>query len=328
MGIGKKSLLLIVVCFQVIFLREAFSADGDVSGVEEFKQQVQLPKSMAVVGDSISAGAFAIFNRTDGLNPLLLGKFLDIMLRLGLKRSIKGVEYKQYSWATGWRDSVDSHLNRLNDLSDKPLRNLNAAVSGSTSFSLKAQVDNVLKWSRKKLKTKAPDYFIVEIGANDLCLHGKESMTNPFDYSENIRSNVERVLVQNPQAKVLLVGIPDVFHLKKVAEDSFLSLIPGLNRCSNMWSFHGFCENVLEQDSSSSRYREAKVRYGQYMHELENVKEDINSVWGQDTVRFASQLSRYEFKDTDISFDCFHPNKRGQKMISDITWEETWWSDL
>ena len=328
MGFGKKHLLFIVICFQVFVSKKAVSSEFDGSHLDEFKFQVEIPRSMAVVGDSISAGAFAIFNRTDGLNPLLLGKFLDIMLRLSLKRSIKGVEYKQYSWATGWRDSVDSHLNRLNDLSEKPLKNLNAAISGSTSFNLNSQVDNVLKWSRKKLKTKAPDYFIVEIGANDLCLHGKESMTSASDYSENIRNSVERVLVQNPRAKVLLVGIPDVFHLKKVAEDSFLSLIPGLNRCRNMWSFHGFCQNILEEDVSSPKYKEAQLRYGQYMHELENVKEDINSVWGYDTVRFSNQLSNYEFKDTEISFDCFHPNKRGQKMISDITWEETWWSDL
>jgi lysophospholipase L1-like esterase len=318
MGIGKKYFLLMTL---VSF--NAFSSQA-----QSVESQPELPRSMAVIGDSISAGALAIFNRTDGLNPLLLGKFLDLILRLGLKMSIKGVEYKQYSWATGWRKSVDSHVSRLNELSERPVKNINAAVSGSTSFDLKAQVDNVLKWSRKKLKTKAPDYVAVEIGANDLCLHGQASMSTAQDYSENIRTSVERVLVKNPRAKILLVGIPDIFHLKKVAEDSFLSFVPGLNRCSQMWSFHGFCRNILEEDSSSPKYKEALDRYGQYMHELENIEEDINSVWGQDTVRFASQLSHYEFKDTDISFDCFHPNKRGQSIISDVTWQESWWADL
>ena len=325
MGIGKKSILLIAASFQVLFSTRAFSSDLETSYSD---QKVEIPRSMAVIGDSISAGALAIFNRTDGLNPFLLGKFLDMILRLGLRRSVKGIEYKQYNWATGWRESINSHLYRLNDLSDKPLKNINAAVSGSTSFNLKSQVDNVLKWSQKKLKTKAPDYVAVEIGANDLCLHGKEPMTSASDYSENIRSSVERILVKNPRAKILLVGIPDIFHLKKVAENSFLSFIPGLNRCRNMWSFHGFCRNILEEENSSDEYKQAQVRYGQYMHELENIKEDINSVWGQDTVRFATQLSSFEFKDTDISFDCFHPNKRGQGMISEVTWQETWWSDL
>ena len=327
MGIGKKHILSITFFSQVSFTSYAISSDAQLLQSQD-ETKIEVPKSMAVLGDSISAAALAIFNRTDGLNPLLLGKFLDIILRLSIKRSVKGIEYKQYSWATGWRESVDSHLYRLNDLSDRLIKNINAAVSGSTSFGLKSQVDNVLMWSQKKLKTKAPDYVAIEIGANDLCLHGKESMTNPSDYSDNIRLSIERILEKNPRAKILLVGIPDVFHLKKVAEDSFLSLIPGLNRCSDMWSFHGFCRNVLEADNSSREYKEAQVRYGQYLHELENVQEDINGVWGHDTVRVASQLSTFEFKNTDISFDCFHPNKRGQKMISEVTWQETWWADL
>ena len=52
---------------------------------------------------------------------------------------------------------------------------------------------------------------------------------------------------------------------------------------------------------------------------------ELNQKWGQDSIRFASEIYDYNFSDNDISLDCFHPNKAGQQILSDITWEKSWW---
>jgi hypothetical protein len=62
-----------------------------------------------------------------------------------------------------------------------------------------------------------------------------------------------------------------------------------------------------------------------YLHELESIKNELNQKWGSDSVHFASEIYDYSFSDNDISLDCFHPNKAGQQILSDITWKKSWW---
>jgi len=46
-----------------------------------------------------------------------------------------------------------------------------------------------------------------------------------------------------------------------------------------------------------------------------------------DRIRMATSVREMEPQPELLAFDCFHPNKDGQKMLSDKSWFHTWWSN-
>ncbi len=290
--------------------------------------ETEIPKSMAAIGDSITAGALAAFNRTDAHNPLMLPKFLYFLGKMGYLRSLKAMESRGHSWATGLGGKVDSHAQRLQDMADDSgfkIKILNAAISGSTSANIRSQVDEILKWSNANLKTKAPDYVLLDMGANDACGNSNAEMTKVGDYGDRVHAALVRLLKANPRTKVMIGGIPDVAHLRKVAENALLGIVPPLAKCKDMWKVHKFCQNMLLEENSDKR-DEISRRISSYMHELEVITAEINQDYGSDHVRFAPAVHDYNFTSKQISIDCFHPNKKGQQAIADLTWDASWWA--
>ncbi|MEZ4815942.1 MAG: SGNH/GDSL hydrolase family protein [Bdellovibrionota bacterium] len=291
--------------------------------------KTQLPQNMAAIGDSITAGALAGFKRTDAHNPLVGFKFLYFLGKAGYMHSLRAFESRSRSWAAGDGSKVLTHARRilkLNDFSKKELPVYNAAVSGSTSYDINEQVSSVLSWSRKELKQGAPDYVLLAIGANDACQDTNEEMTPASAYGNNVRNAVFKVLEANPNAQVFISGIPNLDHLRNVAENSWLGL-PPLSTCKDMWALHKFCNNVLLEKDPRKR-EEVTERLLEYFDEIEAVKAEANARFGSDHVRFGREVYNYNFSDNDISIDCFHPNAKGQQILSDITWKKSWWSNL
>ena len=286
-----------------------------------------LPKNMAAIGDSITAGALAGFKRSDAHNPLIIFKLLYFIGKVGYLRSLNAFESRNRSWATGSSSQVRTHYTRLREMAraeGQELAAYNAAVSGSTSYNIKEQVDAVLRWSNRSLGQGAPDYVLLAIGANDACQNLNEWMTPVSQYANNIRNAVYKILEANPNSKVLVSGIPNLEHLRRVAENSWLGL-PPMSTCKNMWATHNFCNNVL-LEPNPEKVRDVTKRIWAYQDEIEYIRRDADARFGKDRVRFSYEVHNYAFTDDEISIDCFHPNTKGQQVISDVTWKKSWWT--
>ncbi len=286
------------------------------------------PGSMAAMGDSITAGALAGFTRTDGHNPAIIGKFFYYLGKIGYKGSLNAIAVPERSWSTGMGNRVRSHARRLNEMANLEGYNLgiyNAAVSGTNSNNLMEQTNAVINWSSKYMSTKGPDYVTIAMGANDACTQKNEWMTPASTYGNNLRNAVFKILDTNRNSKVMISGIPNLLHLKAVAKDSLLMGVPPLTRCQQMWETVQFCNNVLVE-KDPAKVAEVGVRLKEYLEEIKDVTAEANERFGADRVRNALNVYDYKFTDGDISVDCFHPNWKGQNILSNETWKRTWWA--
>lgn len=284
----------------------------------------EIPQSMAALGDSITAAAFGSYTRTDAQNPTTLLRLLTIIGRFGFTFSARAVEAREVSWSTGDGPRINSHWTRLSNLAHNKgikFKSYNSAISGAKAEDLGKQVDSLIKWSKTNLKTKAPDYVTLLIGANDVC-----NDTEVEDFGAAVEESIDRVLAANNNAKIMIGGIPNIERLREVAIDAPLSNLPGLATCKDMWKKHGFCKKILQENDANVR-----AKYGQleqdYLGELKGVADTMNAKYGADKVRFAPEVYSYKFTANDISIDCFHPNVKGQQILSDTTWKKTWWAD-
>jgi len=271
--------------------------------------QTRIPQTMAASGDSLTAAALAAFKRSDAHNPILIAKFLFLLGKIGYMGSLHAFEARQRSWATGDGSRVRSHARRLMELNEAQgteLKAYNAAVSGATSYDIQEQIDAILKWSRKTTSQNAPDYVLLAIGANDACYDTNEEMTPTSTYSNHVRNAVYKTLDANPNTRILISGIPNLEHLRNVAENSWLGL-PPLSKCKDIWAVHKFCNNVLLENDPAKRH-EVTLRLIDYHKEIEKIRLDANNRYGKDRVRFSQDVYNYKFSDDDISIDCFHPN--------------------
>ena len=284
-------------------------------------QEAALPRNMAALGDSITAAAFGRFTRADGTHIFTLLKLLDLFAKAGYSRSAKAFEAREVSWSTGAKLGGHSHLERLTQLNGTTIPSLNAAVSGARARDLSAQVDNLLEWSNNSINQSAPDYVTLLIGANDAC-----GETPPEEFIQEVQKAIEKITQANPKAKIMMAGVPNIEHLREVAVNSPLSNLPGLKTCQDMWKRHGFCKEMLQEDDPAKRAA-IMARLFQYDTDLEALKTQFNAQSADpDQIRFAGELTSYRFTDNDIAIDCFHPNLKGQQIISDLTWQKSWWA--
>ena len=304
------------------------------TNVHSARSQEQLPRSMASIGDSITAGALASFTRSDGYNPFVFPKFLYFIAKFGIIRSFHALENPKRSWAAGLDGGVNSHATYLRGMARAKRQSFsvyNVAVTGATSSDpvhhndIAHQVDAVLNWSEKNLKQGAPDYVTLELGANDLCGDTNAEMTPVTTYGDSIRDGVARLLESNPKSKILIAGIPDVEHLRDVAYNSILTGIGPYARCHGLWNSLKVCKNVLIENDPVKR-NEVAQRIADYMHELETITQEANEKFGADHVRFSRAVNAYRFTDAQISIDCFHPNRIGQQSLANVTWADSWWN--
>jgi len=315
MELKKKILILISLSFFYVAQMEA-------------QTSVELPASMGALGDSLTAGAFAAYNRTDGNNPIILSQILDMIAQVGFTQSLSSVEARDLSWSTGM-GATTSHAQRLSALRSAQgltFQSFNAAVSGNGAAGLAAQFQALSAWAQQNLGQAAPDYVTLEIGADDGCAKTNDAMTSVADYSAAVQTTLANILAANPKSHIMIGSIPNVEHLRDVAQNSAVSgIAPFDTTCQDMWNITKFCTNILQEDNADNR-AVAMARFEAYMTELQNIATDLNTQYGADRVRYAPGIYNYDFTDMDISIECFHPNSVGQQILSDTTWESTWWN--
>ena len=240
------------------------------------------PESMAALGDSITR-AFAACER--------------------------GGDCVEASWATGTAEDLDSHAQRLGI--DDPADVANLAVSGARVAGLADQV--------RAAVGARPDYVTVLVGANDACAADEAGMTSVEEYAGTFREALDGLVRGLPEARVLVLSVPDLSRLWEVGREH-----PEVLRT---WQSYGICSSMLadpEDTGAEARDRRERVRarvqaYNTAMsaacgRHAPNCRSDGNAVFD----------TRFDLAEVS-PVDYWHPSSRGQATLARVAWEAGFW---
>jgi hypothetical protein len=212
----------------------------------------------------------------------------------------------QASWATGTRPEVASHFARLSGADARAPRVHNLAVSGATVATLDAQ-------ARQAVATRA-DYVTVLIGGNDACAASEQAMTPTQRFAERFDAAMGTLTRGLPEAKILVVSIPDLHRLWLVGKDD--------ERAVETWKQMGVCQAMLANPTSTApedRRRRGRVRdrvaaYNDVMATLcarhEQCRWDGHAVF------------EHPFALDAVSpRDFWHPSVVGQRRLAEVAWK-------
>ncbi len=212
------------------------------------------------------------------------------------------------SWSTGFAKvaGFSSHFLRFQVLlPDFAVHGFNFAKVGAVLADTEAQVAAALE--------KKPNYMTFMIGANDVCGWPDDHRRQLAAFSDMMTERLAHIVTTNPDMSVLLVPIPDIYHLWDMAKDN--------GSCKWIWSMANICEPLLGSRRTQRQREEFRERWLDANAALEQAATAY-----PDQVFFPANLADYSFGPEHVSsYDCFHPSVEGQKLISDLTWHE-WWS--
>jgi lysophospholipase L1-like esterase len=238
------------------------------------------PSRMASLGDSITRG----FNAC--------GWYVDCTSR---------------SFSTGDYSTVNSHYLRIRAVNPAiGGYNHNDAKTGATSADVYGQAGSAV--------SQAADYVTILIGANDACTGSESTMTPVGTYRSNIDAALNRLRAGLPNARVLLVSVPDIYRLWYVGHTSGGAL--------SAWSAFGICQSMLANPTSTAQAdvdRRARVRQRVV---------DYNTQLAQACVAYGANcrfddnaVFNYPFTLSQMStWDYFHPNTAGQQVLASVSY--------
>lgn len=291
------------------------------------RQPVSIPDSMASMGDSITAGAIANYKRQWGMNPLVSLALVTQIASAFLSHSISPLEIRKLSWSGGVdpRHRMTSHAARLEFMSQyRKLRHFNAARSGDESADLAAQLEDIKNWAHEENRDQFPEYITLLIGPNDICADSVDEMVTPDIFELNIKDTVEEIQKTNPYTKVLISTVPNVEQLRKVAKDARLMGFGPFAKCEDFWRIAKTCPTLTTISDPMDRAR-ISMRVQEFNAAINHVVGFHHTNYGEDKIRAVNSIYNSDFSADDLSLDCFHPNYDGQNLISEKTWNASWW---
>lgn len=196
---------------------------------EQEKAAARKPRSIAALGDSITAGFHAC-------GPLS--------------------DCPRVSWSTGTDPDVDSLARRL--LDEPSGSTWNFARSGAQMADLPAQTEEAV--------SRRPDLVTVLIGANDACVPGAEAMTPVPDFRASFAASLERLERELPRTRVYVSSVPSLLRLWEVGHDNPLTRqIWSLGICQSMLADSGSLAAVATD--RRTRVQERVVEYNAVLEE-------------------------------------------------------------
>lgn len=240
------------------------------------------PDSMASMGDSITRA----FN--------VCGFFIDCPSR---------------SFSTGSNTGINSHYLRI--LAVNPAiegNNFNHAQSGARADDMPGQAAAVVARG-------GVEYVTILIGANDACTSSEASMTPVEVFRDHIDTALDTLQAGLPEAKVLVISVPNIKQLWNVGRTSFLA--------RTFWAIGNICQSMLDNPTSFAapdvaRRDRVEQRVIDYNAQLAaacaaygpNCRFDGNAVFN--TTFTLSQVSGWDY---------FHPNAAGQALLAGISYQ-------
>src|SRR5690606_33115392 len=108
-------------------------------------------------------------------------------------------------------------------------RNHNLARTGAKSADLPGQATNAV--------SQGVQYVTILIGANDACTSSESSMTPVSTFRSNIDTALARLKSGLPNARILVISIPDTHRLWLVGKGDILA--------RTAWGLFGICQSML-----------------------------------------------------------------------------------
>lgn len=249
--------------------------DVDVAWADqgEFRRKIPGLAALASIGDSISVG----FN-AEGW----------------------GSNFAQ-SWATGDDPHVQSIALRMSAAyPGVKVEVYNAAVAGARARHLAKQIE----W----IGNLRLDVVTALIGANDLCAWTDDNPRQLQEFERDIRQGIQTLVDKNPQVKILLSAIPDMYHMYEVGK---------AKGCTEKWERLRTCRSLLGKNLTALD----RQRFIGRWHDMNNVLATIAAGF-PDQVEFAADIQNYLFVQSDLSdHDCFHPSLHGQATLASLIWQ-------
>lgn len=241
------------------------------------------PRSMAALGDSITR-AFASCS--------------------------DGGDCPQSSWSTGTAAGLMSHAQRIRHFGGRLPEVHNLAVSGATVSGLMSQASDAV--------AADVDYVTVLIGGNDACASSEQSMTPVREFRQAFDEALAVLARGLPDARVLVVSIPDLARLWQVGKDH--------DEVVAIWQQYGICQSMLAQARSTdpqvqARRDRVRARVAAYNAGMaaacakhRNCRSDGGAVFDYDFS--LDMVSRADF---------WHPSLQGQRTLAEVAWRAGYW---
>jgi lysophospholipase L1-like esterase len=240
-----------------------------------------LPSSMAALGDSITSG---------------FGTCLVL------------ADCQRNSWATGDGAIVVSHYKRILS-GNKAIKGhvANYAQAGATAADLSAQAGQAA--------AGRPSYLTIMIGANDACRPTIDGMTSAAVFATEVNTALARVKVLSPQTRILMVSIPDIYHLWEIGHGSKVVRAVWADRvCPSL-----LANALSEAPADVSRRQRFKDRVDAYEEQLALSCKSYGSLCKWD----GGAVHGFVFGLSQISaLDFFHPNAEGQNRIAKLSYPQ------
>lgn len=288
-----------------------------------------LPRRMAALGDSMTEALFARYSFRGGISS---GELWGIIATYGLSRpSQRMINIRrryadlELSWSTGYGDDrVLSHAARIAQHVDW-LEAWNFAESGASAFDLRYQADRLLEAQNRT--GEGFDYLTLVIGANDLLEPNLQDVVRPEQFSHWVETALTRVLDRNPEMRVLIVGIPEIFEIfRKTAH----------LEVTRIWGRRILCEDLrstvygqaIAFDARHPHFFQVREIFEAYQRELERLTLTLNFEYPQARIKLLPNFQTQEDVADVVSIDCFHPSFYGQAELAELTWEAGFWGHL
>ena len=238
------------------------------------------PSSMASMGDSITRG----FNAC--------GFFVDCTAR---------------SFSTGSYAAVNSQYLRI--LAKNPAisgKNNNDAKSGAKAADMLGQANTAVG--------QGVGYVTMLIGANDACTSSESTMTAVATFRSQIDSALNRLKTGLPNAKVLVMSVPDIKRLWEVGHVS--------SSARSTWGLFGICKSMLANPNSTAAADVARRdRVRQRVIDFNTQLAQACAAYGANCAFDNNAIFNYPFVLSQIStWDYFHPNTSGQTVLAGVSY--------
>jgi lysophospholipase L1-like esterase len=238
------------------------------------------PGSIASMGDSITRG----FNAC--------GWYVDCTSR---------------SFSTGSDSAVNSHYLRIrakNSAIDG--HNYNDAKTGARASDMSGQAATVV--------SQHVQYVTMLIGANDACTSSEATMTSVASFRSSIDTALGRLKAGIPDAKVLVISVPDIKRLWAAGKDS--------SSARNIWGLFGICQSMLANPTSTAAAdADRRDRVRQRVVDFNGQLAQACAAYGPNCAFDDNAVFNYPFSLAQVStWDYFHPNTSGQAILAQISY--------
>jgi lysophospholipase L1-like esterase len=224
--------------------------------------------------------------------------------------------YGFWQWLLGL-PNVKSHNQRISaNFGSSSRKNWIAAENG-------ARVDDLVSQA-SSAAGKNVTYSTVMLGGNDVCRDSIADLPTDAEFEANVRSGLDTLLGNLPNgATVQVVAIPDVKRLYDIGVDKTAL---GIVDCQALWALTvlGFpCGSMLSPFNNEADRLYVQSRNVGYNQILESVASEKAAQNPGKFVSYTNTTFDEPFLEEDISnIDCFHPSWRGERKISDGTWDD------